>query len=122
MDSSARRSGLGLLRLRNYLRRRGDGGRGASTGAPAFTVVGTLFDEPYLAVDPQHQGLLLHSVYHRPNGWDYVPPGASVPQGESSMWEDYHARGWPCCSCARREGRTPRSSTRPRGGRGRGRR
>ncbi len=41
---------------------------------------------------PNHQGLLLHTVYHRPNGWDYVPPGRQVPCGESSMWGDYHAR------------------------------
>jgi hypothetical protein len=35
--------------------------------------------------------LLLHSVYHRPNGWDHVPPGRKVPCGEASMWGDYHA-------------------------------
>jgi hypothetical protein len=50
-----------------------------------LTVCGTLFDEPYLSTDPAHQGLILHSVYHRPNGWDGGP-------GESSMWGDYHAR------------------------------
>jgi len=55
-------------------------------------VVDRLFEEPYLSTDPNHQGLLLHSVYHRPNGWDYIPPGAKVPLGESSMWGDYHAR------------------------------
>ena len=52
----------------------------------------TLFSEPYLSTNPKHQGLLLHSVYHRPNGWDYVARGAVVPNGESSMWGDYHAR------------------------------
>ena len=54
----------------------------------------TLFDEsgPYLSADPSHQGLLLHSVYHWPNRWDYVPDGASIPRGESSQWGDYHAR------------------------------
>ena len=52
----------------------------------------TLFDEPYLATDPKHQGLVLHSIYHRPNGWDYIPRGRKVPCGESSMWGDYHAR------------------------------
>jgi hypothetical protein len=31
-------------------------------------------------------------VYHRPNGWDYVPPGRKVPCGESSQWGDYHLR------------------------------
>ena len=29
--------------------------------------------------DPDHEGLLLHSVYHRPNGWDYVPAGPPDP-------------------------------------------
>src|SRR5262249_16655380 len=90
--SAAAIAAQGLLRLGNYLRRHGDGPAGRRYRAAAFTVVGTLFDEPYLSVDPEHQGLLLHSVYHRPNGWDYVPPGAKTPRGESSMWGDYHAR------------------------------
>ncbi|MBN1347084.1 MAG: glycosyl hydrolase [Phycisphaerae bacterium] len=55
-----------------------------------LTVVRTLCNEPYLSTDASHQGLLLHSVYHRPNGWDHVPTGRSVPCGESSMWGDYH--------------------------------
>jgi unsaturated chondroitin disaccharide hydrolase len=58
----------------------------------ALTIAKTLFSEPYLSTDPKHQGLLLHSVYHRPNGWDYIAPGQSVPNGESSMWGDYHLR------------------------------
>ena len=64
------------------------------TQQAGLRVVDTLFDEsgPYLSRDPDHQGLLLHSVYHWPNGWDYVPPGASMPRGESSQWGDYHAR------------------------------
>ena len=45
----------------------------------------------FISTDPQHQGLLLHSVYHRPNGWDYVPRGGKVPHGEASTWGDYHA-------------------------------
>lgn len=57
-----------------------------------LTIARTLFAEPYLSTHPRHQGLLLHSVYHRPNGWDYVPPGTHVPHGESSLWGDYHAR------------------------------
>jgi hypothetical protein len=36
-------------------------------------------------------------VYHRPNGWDFVPPGRSVPCGESSMWGDYHLREAALC-------------------------
>ena len=49
-----------------------------------------LLTEPYLAVAPPHQGLLLHTVYHWPNRWDYVPAGKQVPQGESALWGDYH--------------------------------
>jgi len=55
-------------------------------------VVETLLSEPYLSMDKNHQGLLLHSVYHRPNGWDYVPEGRKIPSGESGMWGDYHIR------------------------------
>ena len=51
-----------------------------------------MFSEPYLSTNPRHQGLILHSIYHRPNGWDYIAPGQKVPNGESSMWGDYHAR------------------------------
>jgi hypothetical protein len=57
-----------------------------------LTIARTLFSEPYLSTDPKHQGLILHSVYHRPNGWDHIAPGQKVPNGESSMWGDYHAR------------------------------
>ena len=57
-----------------------------------LTVLQTLLQEPYLSTDPGHQGLLLHSVYHWPNGWDYVPEGSNIPRGESSRWGDYHLR------------------------------
>ena len=57
-----------------------------------LTVVNNLFGEPYLSTDPEHQGLILHSIYHRPNGWDHIPEGSKIPNGESSMWGDYHAR------------------------------
>ena len=57
-----------------------------------LTIAQTLFNEPYLSTSPEHQGLLLHSVYHRPNGWDHLAPGQKIPNGESSMWGDYHAR------------------------------
>jgi len=68
---------------------------GASEAANPYLAAGlrtalTLMEEPYLSVDPMHEGLLLHTVYHRPNGWDYVPPGSQVPHGESCMWGDYH--------------------------------
>ena len=58
----------------------------------ALTILKTALNEPYLSIDARHQGLLLHSVYHRPNGWDYIAPGQRVPNGESSMWGDYHLR------------------------------
>ncbi|HLP17293.1 MAG TPA: glycosyl hydrolase [Bacteroidota bacterium] len=57
-----------------------------------LTIARTLFAEPYLSADPAHQGLLLHSVYHRPNGWDHVPAGRAIMCSESSMWGDYHMR------------------------------
>ena len=52
----------------------------------------SLLSEPYLCRDPNHEGLLLHSVYHRPRGWDYMPDDDQVPRGESCMWGDYHLR------------------------------
>ncbi|MBZ5670849.1 MAG: glycosyl hydrolase [Acidobacteriia bacterium] len=58
----------------------------------ALVIAAALFDWPYLSDSPSHQGLILHSLYHRPQGWDYVPPGHRIPCEESSMWGDYHAR------------------------------
>jgi len=57
-------------------------------------VLETLLDPsgPYVSTSPRHEGLLLHSIYHRPGGWDHVPSGSRIPRGESSMWGDYHAR------------------------------
>ncbi len=86
VDSSAAAiAAQGLLRLGRYT------GQDRYTQA-GLTVARTLLQEPYLSTDPRHEGLLLHSVYHRPNGWDHVPAGQSVPNGESSMWGDYHLR------------------------------
>lgn len=92
VDSSAAAIGAqGLLRLGKYLQNKGDDS-GERYWQAGLTVLYTLFGEPYLSTDPNHQGLILHSIYHRPNGWDYVPSGSKVPNGESSMWGDYHAR------------------------------
>ena len=110
VDSSAAAiAAQGLIRLGNYLLDR-SGIRGPWHGVPfpkvvegqrkklgtryrqvGLTVANTLFDEPYLSPNPKHQGLILHSIYHRPNGWDYIAPGQKVPNGESSLWGDYHA-------------------------------
>jgi unsaturated chondroitin disaccharide hydrolase len=91
VDSSAAAIGAqGLLRLARILQARGlDGTRYEQGG---YRVLDTLLREPYLSTDPAHQGLLLHAVYHRPNGWDHVPAGARTPRGESCMWGDYHLR------------------------------
>lgn len=93
VDSSAAAIGAqGLLRLGKYLIRKGDQEAGERYWQAGLTVMNTLFDEPYLSTDTNHQGLILHSIYHRPNGWDHVPSGSKIPNGESSMWGDYHAR------------------------------
>ena len=93
VDSSAAAiAAQGLLRTARVVSARGGDGRRYEQAG--LRVLDTLIDEngPYLSVDPKHQGLLLHSIYHRPNGWDHVPAGSRIPRGESSMWGDYHLR------------------------------
>ncbi len=94
VDSSAAAiAAQGLVRLGNELAASpATADRGRHYRQAGLTVAHPLLAEPYLSADPAHEGLLLHSVYHRPNGWDHVPPGRKVPCGESSMWGDYHAR------------------------------
>ena len=90
VDSSAASIGAqGLLRLGRYLGLEDEGVRYWQAG---LKVLDTLLDEPYLSTAPDHHGLILHSVYHWPNRWDYVPDGATAACGESTMWGDYHAR------------------------------
>jgi hypothetical protein len=92
VDSSAAAiAAQGLLRLGRYLQQKGDA-RGDRYWQAGLTVADTVLAEPYLSTDAEHQGLILHSIYHRPNGWDYIPEGSKIPLGESSMWGDYHAR------------------------------
>ncbi len=93
VDSSAAViAAQGLLRLGNYLKASSRAKSGRRYRQAALTIAKHLFQEPYLSTDARHEGLILHSVYHRPNGWDYVPTGATAPCGEASMWGDYHAR------------------------------
>lgn len=93
VDSSAAAiAAQGLLRLGRYLQHQGESKDGDRYWQAGLTVLNTIFDEPYLSTNAAHHGLLLHSVYHHPNGWDHIPAGSKIPNGESSMWGDYHAR------------------------------
>lgn len=92
VDSSAAAiASQGLLRLGKYLLDKNDKS-GEQYWQAGLTILNTLLDEPYLSTNPSHEGLLLHSIYHRPNGWDFIPEGSKIPNGESSMWGDYHIR------------------------------
>lgn len=89
VDSSAAAiAAQGLIRFGRYL----GGEAGKRYLQAGLTVLHTLLQPPYLSTDLQHQGLLLHTIYHRPNGWDHTPPGSKIPNGESCMWGDYHIR------------------------------
>ena len=93
VDSSAAAIGAqGLLRLGKYLKEKGQEEKGNKYWQAGLTVIRSLFQEPYLSTDNKHQGIILHSIYHQPNGWDHVPAGKKIASGESSMWGDYHAR------------------------------
>lgn len=88
--SSAAICAQGFLRIGSYLKRNGNLQKGEHYFQAGLTIADTLLAEPHLSTDSMHQGLLLHSVYHRPNGWDYIPDGQKIPCGESCMWGDYH--------------------------------
>jgi unsaturated chondroitin disaccharide hydrolase len=95
VDSSAAViAAQGLLRLGQIMKRRLQADAAKRYEQSGLRILATLFDDAgaYLAASSNHQGLLLHSVYHWPNGWDHVPRGARAPRGESSQWGDYHAR------------------------------
>ena len=82
VDSSAAAiAAQGLLRLGHYLGSESEPGRRYFQAG--LSVAQTLLQEPYLSTAPKHQGLLLHSVYHRPNGWDHIPKGKSVPKAKT---------------------------------------
>ncbi|MAU08332.1 MAG: glycosyl hydrolase [Anaerolineaceae bacterium] len=91
VDSSAAAiTAQGLIRFGMYLQNKGDADANRYIAA-GLTVAETLLSEPYLSTDPNHEGLILHSVYHMPRGFDHMPEGSNVPYGESSLWGDYHA-------------------------------
>jgi hypothetical protein len=93
VDSSAAAIACqGLMRLGRYMMQDGGEADGKRYFQAGLTVLRTLLQEPYLESDARHQGLILHSIYHRPNGWDRQPPTSKIPAGEASMWGDYHAR------------------------------
>jgi hypothetical protein len=90
VDSSAAAiCAQGLLRLGLYLSDL-EKSAGDRYLAAAAKTAETLFSEPYLSRNPEHEGLLLHAVYHYPNGWDAAPGEDGIPRGESCMWGDYH--------------------------------
>ena len=93
VDSSAAAiAAQGLIRLGKYLQSKGRKSVGKKYYQAGLTVTASLLEEPYLSTNDKHQGLLLHSIYHRPNDWDHIPRGQKIPCGESSMWGDYHLR------------------------------
>ena len=92
VDSSAACiAAQGLIRIGNWLKS-SDPERAKTYQQAGIQLANVLFSEPYLSTQESHQGLILHSIYHQPNGWDYVPEKGKVAHGESSMWGDYHAR------------------------------
>jgi hypothetical protein len=90
VDSSAAAIGAqGLIRLGRLLENSEPELAGKYFRA-GMTILNPLLSESYLSMKKGPQGILLHSVYNRPNGWDFIPEGSKVPNGESSMWGDYH--------------------------------
>jgi rhamnogalacturonyl hydrolase YesR len=92
VDSSAAAIGAqGLLRLGKYLEKEHPE-QSKKYWQAGLTVMTTLLDEPYLSTNTNHQGTLLHTIYHEPNGWDHKPDKEKAAYGESCMWGDYHMR------------------------------
>lgn len=92
IDSSAAAiAAQGFWRLSQWLIGQKETAKAERYAAACCRIAATLFDDPYLSTDAAHQGLILHSIYHRPNNWDHLPPNRIIPCGESSMWGDYHA-------------------------------
>ncbi len=106
-SSTAVISAQGLLRLGHWLAKHGDAEGAKRYRQAGLTVAKNSFSEAYLSADPAHEGLLLHGVYHRPNGWDNIPEGQKVPCDESVMWGDYHARELAVMLLREAKGETP---------------
>ena len=86
VDSSAAAiAAQALLRFGQYL---GDAGK--TYLRAGFQIMERLASEDYLSGDINHEGLLLHAVYHYPNAWDYAERADIPPRGESCLWGDYH--------------------------------
>lgn len=86
VDSSAAAIGAqGLLRLGNFLKE-------TKYIQAGLTTTKSLLSNTYLSNNENHEGLLLHSIYHQPNGWDYVHTGQNIANGEACQWGDYHLR------------------------------
>lgn len=90
VDSSASAiAAQGFLRLSNLLKQ--DNPIASEKYFKAgLLILKTLLSDTYLALDKAHQGILLHTIYHYPNNWDYIPKGSKIPHGEACMWGDYH--------------------------------
>ena len=71
---------------------------------------------PYLSADAGHEGLILHSVYHRPNGWDAASLRAPAIPAENRVSGATTTRVRPRCTCGvwRPTRRTSPSSDRRR--------
>ena len=90
VDSSAAAIACqGLMRFGRRLQATGDS-RGDAFWFAGLKTLQSLLGDPYLSTSPEHQGLLLHTVYHRPRNWDHIPVGSTIPNSESCLWGDYH--------------------------------
>ncbi len=93
VDSSAAAiAAQGLLRFGRRLRMSGREAEGGRYWSAGLVAVDSMLSPRYLSEDREHEGLLLHSVYHWPRRWDAVPAGDVVAAGEATMWGDYHLR------------------------------